>query len=176
MLEQQDFLFTIAQVAAAFVGFSLLIGVITARTRESELRRSLLYDVAQIGLFVIMGALVPYIVSLIFSSQTIAWRLSSLLLLLVTTIAPALSYRRINALVGFVGLANVTGKLLAVINPIVVIVVNLLFLWNVISPDENAATRYQAALLMMLLIATYLFLTSGFELRLDRADRRHKND
>jgi len=73
-------------------------------------------------------------------------------------------------------LAKVTGKVLAVINPPVVIVVNLLFFWNVIYPDEYAPIRYQFALLMMLLIATYLFLTSGFELRLDRSDGQHEKD
>jgi hypothetical protein len=58
-LAYRDVLLTIAQVAAAFVGFSMVVAAIQSRSSHSGARFSAIRDVAEIGLYVIAGALLP---------------------------------------------------------------------------------------------------------------------
>ncbi len=59
-MEHQDYLFTIAEVAAAFVGFSMVVGALSPDRPGSRLRRVVIHDAAVIGFIVMGGALAPY--------------------------------------------------------------------------------------------------------------------
>lgn len=142
----------------------MLVSAITPKGEISELRRRLLYDVAQIGFIVLGGALAPYALSASDTSASVVWRLSSGILLIVSAISAILAYRQIHRIAGPKGLALLTGRLVATINPIVVITLNGFLLWNVLNPDSNSGARYLGALLLLLLIATYSFLKAGFEM------------
>ena len=97
-MEHQEYLLTLAQVASAFVGFSMLISAISPRIESSDVRRSLLYDVAQIGFMVIGGSLVPYAIAATSLSVDSIWRISSVLLLVTWLIAASLAYRQLDEL------------------------------------------------------------------------------
>ena len=55
------------------------------------------------------------------------------------------------------------GEKLAAVNTFVVLGGNSLLLWSVASPGASSESRYLAALLLLLLIATWLFLNAGFQ-------------
>lgn len=168
-MEHQDYLLTLAEVAAAFVGFSMLVGVIGRDSRAHDLRRSLLYDVAQIGFMVIGGALVPYALSSVPISPAATWRIASLMLLVTWIGLATLAYRRLYGVAGREGLKAVLGRGLWYVNHLSVLVGNALLLWNVVWPGPGSSARYLGALLMLLLIATYVFLRAGFAQRREEA-------
>ena len=76
-MEHQAFLLTVAQVATAYVGFSMRLSAISPQKAHSDLRRSLLYDVASIGFIVLGGALSPYAIAASSLSIESRWRLST---------------------------------------------------------------------------------------------------
>jgi hypothetical protein len=161
-MEHQDYLLTIAEVAATFVGFSMVVGVIRPDMRSGGLRRSTMYDVALIGFFVVGGALVPYALSAHQLSPSTVWRIASLGLLVVWVLAYLAALHRFQRAHGAAFLAPMWGRVLAIANPLVVLVGNGMLLWNVVSPDSSAGARYLVALLGLLLIAAYLFLNAVF--------------
>ena len=161
-MEHNDYLLAIAEVAATFVGFSMVVGAIRPDVRSSGLRRSTMYDVALIGFFVVGGALVPYALTAHQLSPSTVWRIASLSLLVVWVLAYLAALRRFHRAHGAAFLAPMWGSVLAVVNPLVVLVGNGMLLWNVVSPDSGAGARYLVALLGLLLISAYLFLNAVF--------------
>ena len=171
-MEHQAFLLTVAQVATAYVGFSMLISAISPQTAHSDLRRSLLYHVASIGFIVLGGALSPYAIAASSLSIESTWRLSSCLLSLVAVVSVTFAYRRVRTITGRVDISPVMGSLLSRINPLLVATANALLLWNVVFPGPNSGARYLGALLLLLLIATYAFMRAGFELQARPSDEQ----
>ena len=76
---EADFLFTIAEVAAAFAGFSTLVVVVAQRSRDStsELSTVRLTNMLRLSLLVILFSLVPYLPTYSGISRVGAWRISS---------------------------------------------------------------------------------------------------
>ncbi len=164
-MEHQDYLFTIAQVAAAFVGFSMVVDALSPDLPGSRLRRVVLHDVAVIGFIVLGGALGPYALAQTTLATGIVWRIASLGLLALWLFGYLTSFRRFREASGSSFAEPLLGRRLAVINTGVVITGNSLLSWNIAFPGPGAGARYLAALLMLLLIATWLFLLAGFRLQ-----------
>jgi len=82
-MEHQDYLFTIAEVAAAFVGFSMVVGALSSDRPGSRLRRVVIHDVAVIGFIVMGGALAPYALAQTTLATGAVWRITSLGLLVL---------------------------------------------------------------------------------------------
>jgi hypothetical protein len=78
-LVEADFLFTIAEVAAAFAGFSTLVVVVAQRSRKgrAELAAIRLTNMLRLSLLVILFSLVPYLPAYLGGSVIGAWRISS---------------------------------------------------------------------------------------------------
>lgn len=75
------------------------------------------------------------------------------------------AYRRNYAIGGPAGIDLIVGRILATVNLFIVFIGIVLLLWNVAMPSGNSSTRYLAALLLLLLIATYVYLKAGFDLK-----------
>ena len=76
---EADYLFTIAEVAAAFAGFSTLVVVVAQRSRvgTGELSTIRLTNMLRLSLLVILFSLVPYLPMYSGISSVGAWRISS---------------------------------------------------------------------------------------------------
>jgi hypothetical protein len=164
-MEHQDYLFTIAEVAAAFVGFSMVVGALSPDRPGSRFRLVVIHDVAVIGFIVMGGALAPYALAQTTLATGVVWRIASSGLLALWLFGYLTSFRRFREAGGSALGEPLLGRPLAVINTGVVIIGNGLLLWNVTFPGPGAGIRYLVALLMLLLIATWLFLLAGFRLR-----------
>ncbi len=164
-MERQDYLFTIAQVAAAFVGFSMVVDALSPDLPGSRLRRVVFHDVAVIGFIVLGGALAPYALAQTALATGIVWRVANLGLLALWLFGYLTSFHRFREGGGSYLGEPLLGRPLVVINTGVVITGNSLLLWNVTFPGPGTESRYLVALLLLLLIATWLFLLAGFRLR-----------
>ena len=161
-MEHQDSLFVFAEISAAFVGFSIIIGALRSQTKHSKLRQKFMADVALIGLFVLGGSLLPIVLHANGIPISTTWRASSLALLAIW-VAGYWSYlkalRRFNIPLFAVPLLP---KFYVLANPLFVLIGNILLVWNVILGGPGIAGRYLIALLILLWIAGFLFLSGGF--------------
>ena len=164
-MEHQDYLFTIAEVAAAFVGFSMVVGALSPDRPGWKLRLAVIHDVAVIGFIVMGGALAPYALAQTTLADGAVWRITSLGLLALWLYGYVTSFRRFRDTGGSALGEPLLSRPLVVINTGVVTTGNSLLLWNVTFPGPGAGIRYLVALLMLLVIATWLFLLAGFRLR-----------
>ena len=73
-----EFLFTVAQIAVAYAGFSTLIAVI-ASSNVGNIISSRIYYMLLLSLITISFSLVPSVIVAYGVSETIAWRISSTL-------------------------------------------------------------------------------------------------
>ena len=161
-MEHQDFLFTLAEVAAAFVGFSMVVAAISPVVTGSEIRKTVIHDVALIGFIVMGGALAPYALAQTTLAADAVWRIVSLALLATWLGGYFTSFRRFRAASGSALAKPLLGTRLVVVNTSVVLIGNGLLVWNIAFPGPSAGTRYLIALLILLLIAAWLFLRAGF--------------
>ncbi len=78
-MDEAEFLFTIAEVAAAFAGFSTLVVVVAQRSRYSTsgLSTVRLTNMLRLSLLVILFSLVPYLPMYLGVAEIDAWRISS---------------------------------------------------------------------------------------------------
>ncbi len=157
-LPHQEFLFTVAEVAAAFIGFSLIVGIL--RTDEGALRFLFLRDVAAISLIVVAGSLLPYVVFQFGVRGEALWRASSGGLLLSWLIGVAFANRRFDA----VGSPpwKVVPRLLVVLSLINLGGIGTL-LWSVFVGGALSSPRYVLALSLLLSIAGLMFIWAAFQ-------------
>jgi hypothetical protein len=160
-LAYRDVLLTIAQVSAAFVGFSMVVAAIQSRSSHPGARFSAIRDVAEIGLYVIAGALLPIGAHAFNLDSTTVWRLSSAVVgslwILGFTFAQ-IRFRRAGAGLGL-------GKLFPIWAAMAigcVLLGNILLWWNVVVPGGLMAARYLLALVLWLSIAGGLFINATF--------------
>jgi hypothetical protein len=155
-MHERDTLLTLAEIAAAFVGFSTI--VVVFRSSRSELQRVRLRGVAEIGIAVIVGAFLPVLLSGAGLESAGLWRVSSLVLAPVTLIGWLLWARATKR----AGHPPAFGKPPFAPDVLANLAGQLLLWWNVVSPSESAPIRYVTALIAFLLIAAMSFVASAF--------------
>lgn len=159
-LAHLDFLFTAAEVAAAFVGFSLVVSVFRPESASDAVRMGSLRDVAEIGLSAIAASFAPYVFHVFGSSPDAVWRASSLLFAIGGFVAFYLGYRRFSRLGGAPPWR--TAPLFAVVSGALTSLGNGLLWWNVLAPSALSGPRYVLALLLLLALAGFIFVFAAF--------------
>jgi len=157
-----EILVTVAEVAAAFVGFSMVVGVLRPESPDSDIRFSAIRDVAEIGLITVAGSLAPLAVGLFVISEPTLWRICSLGLSMVWLGGVSfglMRYRKLGVSVfrDDPGWSSAAG--------VFIVTGHLLLWWNVVSPTGPAAGRYVIALLALLTVAGVLFVSATFRSR-----------
>lgn len=159
-LPHQDFLFTTAEVAAAFVGFSLVVSVFKPTSAADAVRMGSLRDVAEIGLSAIAAAFVPYVLHVFGESVESVWRTSSGLLAIGGFVFFLLGFLRFSRLGGAPPWRTAPG--LAVSTGTLAFSGSVLLWWNVLAPSPNSSARYILALLLLLAMAGLIFVFAAF--------------
>lgn len=158
-LAQEATLHTIAEISAAFVGFSLVGGILGSQT-SPRYRFLSVRDVAELGLLGLIGSLAPSALHGFGASLDVTWRAASAIfsaLWLGTAYIGISRYLR-------AGITGETPRFLMV-NPILAASGNLLLLWSVVFSGPGAGPRYVVALILLLAIAGFAFIAAVFHRR-----------
>jgi hypothetical protein len=166
-LPHQEFLFTTAEVAAAFVGFSLVVSVFRSESATDAVRSGSLRDVAEIGLSAIAASFMPYVLHQFELSLESVWRLSSLLLAIGGLVAFLLGSRRFSRTGG--ALPWRIAPALSVASGSLSLIGSTLLWWNVFVPGPHSDSRYVVALLLLLAMAGLIFVFAAFSSSSDSA-------
>jgi hypothetical protein len=164
-LSHSEILVTLAEVSAAFVGFSIVAGLLRPTSSDAQLRFYAIRDVAEIGLVVVGGSLAPLALQLFSVSDTLLWRLCSFILSIawLSSLSFALArFRKVGALTS-PGRNPVWGLFALVL----IGTGQILLWWNVVSPIGATSARYVTALLILLGLAAILFINAVFYVRDD---------
>jgi hypothetical protein len=156
-LPNQEFLFTLAEVAAAFVGFSLIGGIL--RTADGAARFLLMRDVAQVSLTAVAGSLLPYVLFQFGLQGEALWRVSSVGLTLGWFIGGAFAYRR----AGIAGILWDWAPALLVVGSLGNLGGVGLLLWSAFFGGSFSGPRYLLALCMLLTLAGLMFIWATFQ-------------
>jgi hypothetical protein len=159
-LPHQDFLFTAAEVAAAFVGFSLVVSVFKPTSAADAVRMGSLRDVAEIGLSAIAAAFAPYVLHVFGASAESVWRTSSLLLAIGGFVFFLLGFLRFSRIGGAPPWR--TAPALAFSSGSLALSGSVLLWWNVLAPSRLSGSRYVLALLLLLAMAGLIFVFAAF--------------
>ncbi len=147
---------TLGEVAVAFVGFSMVVGVLGS---ASVRRRHAMRDVAEIGLQAVGGSFLPLAIDAYGASAATTWRLASAGLLVYAALGLSFAFRR--------GSRRILDLLRnEPIRSAVVIGLNLgvfgLLLFNALLGGAGSGARYTTAVLLLLAIAGHQFLDATF--------------
>jgi hypothetical protein len=155
-LPHQEFLFTVAEVAAAFVGFSLIGSIL--RPDDEDPRFLMMRGVAEVSLVAVAGSLLPYLLFQFDVQGEPLWRTSSGGLALAWLVGGGLAYRRANmvepawrwapALFAFGSLGSLSGL--------------GLLIWSVSIGGPLSGPRYMVALSVLLALAGLQFIWATF--------------
>jgi len=157
-----------AEVAAAFVGFSLVAGLLGAGPAD-RYRFLSIRDVAEVGLSCAGAALIPSVLHAFELQPETTWRLASAAFSLVWLAGISIGTRRfvrsgIPSLAEWWAPSKGEGPQaprFLVFGPIAAVIGNLLLGWNILSPS-SAPGRYVAALLIYLTVAGLSFIAAVF--------------
>ena len=155
-LVHEDFLYTIAEVAAAFVGFSMIVGLLSSDPSDRH-RFYSIRDVAEVGLTSLGAALLPTAIHAFGLGPETTWRLASTLFFLGWVTAGFIGIRR-SLRAG----AHREAPRFLVTGPIFTVIGNLLLGWNVLLPGPLAPARYVLGLLLLLTFAGLSFISATF--------------
>lgn len=170
-LAHRDVLLTLAEVAAAFVGFSMIVAALRSQPGPAGARFHSVRDVAEIGIYVVAGSLLPLLIHAFELSSAQVWRYSSAVVLVVWLLGFAFAqirFRRSEA--GFAMLR--AWPFWGVASILLTGCGNGVLVWNVISPTGRAGPRYLLALVLLLMIAGGLFINATFRQRTDPSPLR----
>ena len=155
-LAHEGLLYTIAEVAAAFVGFSLVVGLLSGEPSDRHRFHSI-RDVAEVGLTSLGAALLPAAVYAFGLDPETTWRLASGIFFVGWVAAAFVGIRRF-----FRSGAHREAPRFLVTGPVVTVAGNLLLCWNVLRPGPLAPARYVLALLLLLAFAGLSFISATF--------------
>jgi hypothetical protein len=153
----------IAEVSVAFVGFSMVVGVLRPEQPEAAGRVQSMRAVAETGLIAGGGAILALTLNAFDLSHSWVWRISGLVV----------SLGWLGAFGYAMGRFRVAGERLRSFRRFVfmaplVPVANALLLWNVVAPTGSAGARYVAALVVALAISAERFVSATFLSSSDR--------
>ena len=160
---EADFLFTIAEVATAFAGFSTLVVVVAQRSRDtSELASARLTNMLRLSLLVILFSFVPYLPAYFGLSEVSAWRISSGLFALLWLSYFVYSLRGMLRFLSRISLVNKINFFGVESLAILVLTAGALGVWR-----SYSGFVYLSSLLAMLYISGLLFLQQVIEISRD---------
>jgi hypothetical protein len=155
------------EVAAAFVGFSMVVGVLRARSTGSTKESRRLYsmrDVAEIGLVAVFMSFLPLVIYAFGASPDTTWRIGSASFLALGFLSAGASLWRRGG-----WLAGVRAE---PIQTLLVLPLQLgaigLMLANLLAGGPGSGARYVAAVLMALAVGGVLFVSATFNSAVDR--------
>ena len=160
-LPHEGLLSTLAEMSIAVVGFSMVVGILKARSPYGEDRLFTLRDVAEIGLICTVMSAFPLVVHAYGTPTNSVWRISS-------------------AVQGVWAITSVTGSFLRRGPAILALLrqhwflfgvvfglafVNLaLVMMNVATPSSLSGARYVSCMLLGLTQAGFMFLLAAFDI------------
>ena len=156
-LPHENLLTALGEVAAAFVGFSLVVGILRERSSSPAKEIPGVYsmrDVAEIGLTAVGASFLPLVIHGFGASPETTWRLASGALFVVGVVAVGFSVRR----QGFVNLRDFKYALIGILN----LGSFGLLLSNVLMVGPTSGARYSAVVLLALTVAGVLFVSTTF--------------
>jgi hypothetical protein len=160
-LPHENLLTALGEVAAAFVGFSLVVGALRARSAASAEENRKLYsmrDVAEIGLAAVFMSFLPLVIHAFGVSPETTWRVASagFFLIVVVAVIPSL-LRRGGLIEGFRSEPIQT----IVIAPLQLGGVGLMSI-NLLVGGPSSGARHVAVILMALGVGGVLFVNATF--------------
>lgn len=160
LLPHQEFLFTTAEVAATFVGFSLVVSLIRPQSATESVRVVSLRDVAEISLVGVAASLAPYVLFQFQVSLDGLWRIASLLLAMGWIAGFATGFRRLRGAGGVPPWR--AAPAFARATALVGVSGNLLLWWNFFVPGPFSGARYLLSLSLLLTLAGFIFVFAAF--------------
>jgi hypothetical protein len=159
-LPHYDLLMTLAEVAATFVGFSMIAGVIRPDSDEEKRRFFRFRHVAASSLACVVVAFMPILIHAFGWSIEQSFLYASIFCLFPAVISPILDWREVGVLSSF------KAEPLRTITTIAfnIIMVSLLLI-NAIAPGPFSAIRYVVFLTMLLMISGLIFIGATFTLQ-----------
>jgi hypothetical protein len=168
-LPHENLLTVMGEIAAAFVGFSLVVSVLRARSSGSldETRRFYsMRDVAEIGLVSVFTSLLPLVIHAFGASPDATWRIGSAsFLVLASSAASASLWRR----GGWLVLLRSEPIQTVLLLPLQLGALGLMLV-NLLAGGPGSGARYVAAVLLGLAGAGVVFVNATFNSAGDRPD------
>jgi hypothetical protein len=152
----EDLLMTLGEVAVAFVGFSMVVGVLGS---GSVRRRYAMRDVAEIGLQAVAGSFLPLAINAYGASPASTWRLASAGFLAYAALGLGFALRR--APIRILDLLRTEPIRNGVIMLLNFGLIGLL-LFNAFLGGAGSGARYVTAVMLLLAIAGHQFLDATF--------------
>ena len=149
------------EVAAAFVGFSLVVSMLRQRSSPSAEETRRLYsmrDVAEIGLVSVAASFLPLIIHAFGANPETTWRVGSATFLAIIVVAGGAAFWRRGS---WIEGARAEPLQTLLILPLQVVGIGLVLV-NVLVGGPSSGARYIAAVLMALSTAGVLFVNSTF--------------
>jgi hypothetical protein len=156
-LAHTDLFALMAEVSAAFVGFSLVIGLLQPSHPGAAVRLNIMRAVAELAMISGGGAILVLILHEFGMSSEAVWRCASLVVGLVWFALHSFAVRRLKS----AGASWYTLKIVR-LGPVLAFSGMLMMLWNVILPSENSSARYLATLFLALIGSAFLFIVATF--------------
>ncbi len=159
-LPHESLLTTLGEVSAAFVGFSLVVGILSSRGSETSSQDRNFFstrDVAELGLLAIAASFLPLTIHAYFVAADAVWQMASAGLLLLWGLGLGASVWRQRGIlrkVSVARLALILGCNLAGLG---------LLIANLFMRGGSSGGRYVTAVLLLLVLAGLQFVSATFD-------------
>jgi hypothetical protein len=159
-LPHENLLMTMGEVAAAVVGFSLVVGLLRSGQGDEAPRFFSMRDVAEIGLWAVGASFLPLLIHAYGSERETTWNLASIGFLVIWWFGLAISLlrRREDRNSIFPGNLLLRGAALGALN----LSGWCLLLLNIVYGGPTSGARYATAVMLFLAVAGLLFVSATF--------------
>ncbi len=156
-LPLSDLLTTLGEIGAAFIGFSMIAGVLRPES-SPEMRQNFRFrHVAEAGLGVLFVSFLPLLIHAYGANTDTTWIVASSICLIPATVVPIVSWREVGVLASLEAEPVRTVVSLA-LNVLMV----SLFLSNVALPAPYSGARYATVVVLLLVTAGLIFIGATF--------------
>lgn len=156
-MAESDFLSLIAELAAAFMGFSLVVGLLQPDDPAAGIMLAAMRGVAELALVAVLAALLPLLLEVFELMNSTIWRLAGGMAGMSWLVAHVLAARRFSRL----GTSMVTSKSTFLIAAVATVGILLFFSASLLS-GTHAGAFYCAATACALVCSAFLFVAAAF--------------
>ncbi len=156
-MAESDFLSLIAELAAAFMGFSLVVGLLQPDDPAADVKLAAMRGVAELALVAALAALLPLLLEMFELTSSTIWRSAGGIAGVSWLVAHLLAARRFSRL----GSRMITSKSTLLITVVVTVGIILFFSASLL-PGNHAGALYCAATACALVCSAFLFLAAAF--------------